>query len=868
MSASKLPVAARSKLQVAALVIGALFQWPILVAAVADDGVGPRNPATAELPAHSVNRYQVKRLTVEQTARLQEADRMSAEAMQLDQTGKVNEAAPLFEKALKIRRQVLGDDHPDLKVRTREDMARLQEAEKLYNDAVMRLGLAGRYGEAIRQVDKALEIRSDILGGDDLISTSMLSILSFWHLVQRDFQGAEVVMWRAADYWKGRCGDSHPMYAYWLNKVGAVYVAAGDYTKAERVLLQTAEIERNAYGAEDPQCADTLSHLATMYFVKDVSDKAALYSSRAAELEEKSALAVLAGASEAEALDIASKGLMMPEIFLSASRRTKTPAGDAYRLVWATRGMVLQAIARRQESLRSLVSPALREEYELYLRGRRELARFLLAPAEADPVRLTVRKDSLIALSNEKERLERDLARQIPEFSRQLQAQCRPYTELAARLPQDAVFIDFTHYFDKKRDVQYVAFVLAPGRPVIRVELGRAAAINAAVADWREAINAAHPTSAAEPLRRLLWEPVENGLPRESRTVYLCADGALTTVPWAALPGKEPGSVLLEQYAVAVVPSGQFLLEELLDAKTTSVRQGTVLAVGEVAYDARPQEAIQDPRVLAMTSRAATPQGRQLHWQPLIGTADELAGLRRAASTLKVVKLTGADASTGRVLAELPHARWAHLATHGFFADRNFRSILHADESLFDRGNGSFRVAPPWVGRRNPLVLSGLVLAGANLPRQKDALGVPSGDGGILTAEAIAGLDLSQLDLAVLSACETGLGDVAGGEGVFGLQRAFHLAGARSVIASLWKVDDKATAVLMQLFYRNLWQKNLPPIEALRQAQLALYHHPELIDLAGAARSLDLSNPGPLPRGGRTAPTGQWAAFVLSGAGY
>jgi CHAT domain-containing protein len=103
---------------------------------------------------------------------------------------------------------------------------------------------------------------------------------------------------------------------------------------------------------------------------------------------------------------------------------------------------------------------------------------------------------------------------------------------------------------------------------------------------------------------------------------------------------------------------------------------------------------------------------------------------------------------------------------------------------------------------------------------------------------------------------------------VFGLQRAFHLAGARSVIASLWKVDDKATAVLMQLFYRNLWQKNLPPIEALRQAQLALYHHPELIDLAGAARSLDLSNPGPLPRGGRTAPTGQWAAFVLSGAGY
>ncbi len=101
-----------------------------------------------------------------------------------------------------------------------------------------------------------------------------------------------------------------------------------------------------------------------------------------------------------------------------------------------------------------------------------------------------------------------------------------------------------------------------------------------------------------------------------------------------------------------------------------------------------------------------------------------------------------------------------------------------------------------------------------------------------------------------------------------GLQRAFHIAGARNVIASLWKVDDKATAVLMQLFYKNLWQKDLPPIEALRQAQLAIYHHPELIDNPGANRGPGLSMTGRLPSGGRTAPTKQWAAFVLSGVGH
>ena len=110
---------------------------------------------------------------------------------------------------------------------------------------------------------------------------------------------------------------------------------------------------------------------------------------------------------------------------------------------------------------------------------------------------------------------------------------------------------------------------------------------------------------------------------------------------------------------------------------------------------------------------------------------------------------------------------------------------------------------------------------------------MPKGDGGILTAESVAGLDLGKLELVVLSACETGLGDVAGGEGVMGLARAFHLAGGRNVIASLWKVDDEATAALMTVFYQELWINKRPLIEALREAQLYLYHHPEEIrDLA------------------------------------
>jgi hypothetical protein len=176
--------------------------------------------------------------------------------------------------------------------------------------------------------------------------------------------------------------------------------------------------------------------------------------------------------------------------------------------------------------------------------------------------------------------------------------------------------------------------------------------------------------------------------------------------------------------------------------------------------------------------------------------------------------------------------------------------VLHLSAKDYERGRFGERVG---VGAKNPLVLSGLVLAGANLPKTPGR--------GILVAEAIAGLDLGGLDLAVLSACETGLGDVAGDEGVFGLQSGFHAAGAHTVVASLWKVDDAATQRLMTLFYDNLWHKKLPRLEALRQAQLALMHG----EIGSRpSRSFGEIEPSQATGPARAAPR-VWAAWVLSG---
>jgi CHAT domain-containing protein len=148
-------------------------------------------------------------------------------------------------------------------------------------------------------------------------------------------------------------------------------------------------------------------------------------------------------------------------------------------------------------------------------------------------------------------------------------------------------------------------------------------------------------------------------------------------------------------------------------------------------------------------------------------------------------------------------------------------------------------------------LLSGLALAGANTPP------TPDRDDGILTALEVAELELGGVELAVLSACETGLGPVAGGEGVLGLQRAFQVAGARTVVASLWQVPDEATRLLMERFYDNLWQKRMGKLEALRQAQLGLLREGTSRGV-GRVRIPGAATPARLP-------PHYWAGFVLSG---
>jgi CHAT domain-containing protein len=195
-----------------------------------------------------------------------------------------------------------------------------------------------------------------------------------------------------------------------------------------------------------------------------------------------------------------------------------------------------------------------------------------------------------------------------------------------------------------------------------------------------------------------------------------------------------------------------------------------------------------------------------------------------------------------------------HFATHGYFAPKELRSASAAASRTEEDDSIGF------FGRKDvsgfhPGLLSGLVLAGANRPVDVDH------DDGILTALEVEALDLGSVDLATLSACETGLGETTLGEGLLGLQRAFQTAGARSVVAGLWKVPDRATQALMERFYQNMWQKKLPKLEALREAQLWMIHAGP--KQTGLTRGLDAADE-PAETANGLSPY-YWAAFVLSG---
>jgi CHAT domain-containing protein len=319
---------------------------------------------------------------------------------------------------------------------------------------------------------------------------------------------------------------------------------------------------------------------------------------------------------------------------------------------------------------------------------------------------------------------------------------------------------------------------------------------------------------------------------------------------------------LIEERSIAIVPVPRMLGSAAIAAAKESVNTDAgehppaLLVAGDINYGGQPGKGIElaTRRSAPVESRA----GLLADFKELSSTRGEILEIRDSFEKRfpdgRAQLLRGESATEDAIRQKAPKARFLHLATHGYFAPSALRSALAPDDPKVARP-GIDPLGGAGVAGYHPGLLSGIALAGANLRPTPDGQ-----DDGILTALEVAELDLSGVELAVLSACETGLGDVAGGEGLLGLQRAFQVAGVQSAVATLWSIGDEPTQVLMRRFYENLWTKGQAPAQALREAQLSMLRGK--LSFAGPTRGglkreAEKSKPGRLP-------PYYWAGFVLS----
>jgi len=407
--------------------------------------------------------------------------------------------------------------------------------------------------------------------------------------------------------------------------------------------------------------------------------------------------------------------------------------------------------------------------------------------------------------------------------------------DFVGALPDGSALVAFVRLSEKPNGpAHYGAFINPAGAPDPRfVKLAEAAEIDRQVGEWRALLlsfdgpwerSEARLFSVGLALRQAVWDPVER-LARGSRRFFIVPDGSLFLIPFEALPGSVDGSYLIEDgYEFHRLVSER----DLFRRQEREARPPTLLAVGGPDFNAggrigQVARAIpaNEPSLLARVRDTSTRFFREflrrdtLYFLPLPQAREEAAEVAAIFSERDhgegrealITQLSAGDATEIAFKRLAPAHSILHVATHGF-------SDLECREAAASRGGSGLLLDDP----REQGFVSGLAFAGANGPYE----GAASDDDGILTVPEIAAMDLTGVAWVVLSACETGIGPVASGEGLLGLARSFRVAGAGALILSLWPVDDLATKEWMAELYRARFLREMSTPAALRDASLAI----------------------------------------------
>lgn len=506
---------------------------------------------------------------------------------------------------------------------------------------------------------------------------------------------------------------------------------------------------------------------------------------------------------EKQALAMSNTGAESFNIAITvATRHSTIGTAQAYQEVVRSRAMVAEEMAQRQAVLNRKRDPAveaLEKELETEAKAVMELQGTPTAGARATALNEATAK---------MERTERELAERSAVYRADERAESSDLEDLRRNMPAGSVLVSYVSYgkyaeeidkFNQQTFVEYMAFVLHRDSDRIGVyDLGDAQSIADLVKRMRASANAeAHGggmgsvrnereyREAGLELRKRIWDPLEKEL-QGAKLALVTPDGVLNLVPFGALPWGT--GYLVEHGPVIHILTSE---RDLLPAARGDKKAG-LLAVGspsfELAQADTPPIKISKENVATLRDAAITCEAfTAMEFHPLPGSLSEVKDISTVWKRWNAKEperlLTGEDATRSRFLDEAPQSRVLHIATHAFVLEKSC-------------GNG------------NPLLHSGLVFAGANKSRNAS----------ILTAQQIASLDLRGVDWAVLSACDTGTGELKDGEGVLGLERSFRVAGAKSVVMALWPVDDNVTREFMRGLYAERFGRHATTADAVWNA--------------------------------------------------
>jgi CHAT domain-containing protein/tetratricopeptide (TPR) repeat protein len=760
-------------------------------------------------------------------------------------------ASQLYEEALILTEELLGTDHPAYIRRLVGQAAglhgcgKLQEALATIREAEQRVGARGEL--ARRELPALLETKATIL------------------MDRNDVDGCVRILEEALALQRNILGEQHPDVARLLDQLAGAHMARGDsaaaresWERALHILAGLGEPDQDR-----PLRARLVENLARLHLRRGDPEQAIRLCQQALDLREHQLLDNLAGLGDRERLRLVVS--LRGPFFQTLELLRGSPERDRemYRhfLVWkgvaTSKGrQAIKAIKGGPATDNHNLEAALESDRahrrdlasDFYARSTDELNQRdglmmrTLGPRRWDPGRVDGAAERMGRSLEDRGSTESRLFQFVGEGKQPHQ----PTPEqVAAALPDRAAFVDVLKYPPGATGARYLAFVVRRDGAPVRVELGTAEPIDKAILSWRASLlNGGDFESPGRELYRRIWAALDP-LCQAASTIFISPDGELNQLPLGALPDLAPASVpgayLIERLTFSNIGSARQFVER--DAKTPASPSGLLVA-GGVDYDRREPSKPVDSRsamglvpIQPATAETANPESSLspkpigpplLKVLPLHQTrieAEAVAALFAQASSNSspgpVQLLTGPRATKEQLEAAMPGKRFLHLATHGFFAPPELRSAIEFEDGR-PRRRSAGALSRLDAARLYPGLLSGLVWAGVNRPGLRQLHSVIDQGTGIMTAEEVAGLDCSGCELAVLSACETGLGPLVEGEGVMGLQRAFHQAGVRNVVASLWSVDDAQTRLLMSRFYALLWEQRRPPLEALRQAQLEI----------------------------------------------